>query len=65
MASEYKDKTVSDLTGLLAEKRKAFANFRFAIAGSKTRNTKEGKGLRREIARIQTELAKREGNKAR
>lgn len=63
MASDFKDKTVVDLTNLLREKRKALANFRFAIAGSKTRNTKEGRNFRREIARIMTELALRRKNK--
>lgn len=65
MASEFQNKTLVDLTDLLREKRKALSDFRFAIAGSKTRNVKEGRGLRREIARIETELANRKEHKAR
>jgi len=54
--NEYKNKTEKDLEKLLAEKRKALQVFRFSITGSKTRNVKEGKGLRRAIATIMTEL---------
>ena len=52
----YKGKSVSDLAKALYEKREALRNFRFGAAGSKTRNTKEGKNTRKEIARIMTEL---------
>jgi ribosomal protein L29 len=54
--SEFKNKTEKDLTKLLMEKRKALQAFRYSITGSKTRNVKEGKGIRKEIAQIMTEL---------
>ncbi|OGZ04033.1 MAG: 50S ribosomal protein L29 [Candidatus Lloydbacteria bacterium RIFCSPHIGHO2_01_FULL_41_20] len=57
--SEFKSKKVEDLVKLLSEKREALRMFRFGISGSKTKNVKEGKGLRKEIAQIMTELASR------
>ena len=48
-------KSDTDLGKLLVEKREALRAFRFGIAGTKTRNVKEGKNLRKEIARIMTE----------
>ena len=57
--SEFKSKKVEDLVKLLSEKREALRMFRFCISGSKTKNVKEGKGLRKEIAQIMTELASR------
>jgi ribosomal protein L29 len=56
--SEFKDKTEKDLMKLLAEKAEAMKNFRFGIAGSKVRNVREGRGLRKDIARIETELSR-------
>lgn len=49
-------KSDKDLHKLLVEKREALRNFRFGIAGTKTRNVKEGRGLKKEIARVLTEL---------
>jgi ribosomal protein L29 len=57
--TSYKGKTKQDLNKTLNEKRTVLRNFRFAVAGSKTRNVKEGKNLRKEIARILTELNKK------
>jgi len=45
-----------DLTKALYDKRVALKNFRFSVAGSKVRNVKEGRELKRDIARILTEL---------
>ena len=45
---------------LVADKREALRVFRFEGAGSRTRNVREGRNLRREIAQILTELRKRE-----
>lgn len=56
MAKDLQNKEEKDLMKLLGEKREALRAFRFGIAGSKTRNTKEGRALRKEIARILTEL---------
>lgn len=48
-------KSDTDLGKLLVEKRESLRAFRFGIAGTKTRNVKEGKNLRKEIAQILTE----------
>jgi len=53
------NKTDKDLISLLTEKREALRKFRFGIAGSKVRNMKEGRFLRKEIARVLTELSSR------
>ncbi len=54
---EIKTKTVSDLTKMLSEKREALRLFRFGTSGSKTKNVKEGRELKKDIARIMTVLA--------
>ena len=54
--TDYKNKTKIELTKMIAEKREALKNFRFGIAGSKTKNMREGRSLRREIARLETQL---------
>lgn len=56
--TNYKGKSVSDLAKALYDKREVLRNFRFGAAGSKTRNVKEGRNARKEIARILTELNK-------
>ena len=53
---ELKNKTEKELKALLIEKGKALRSFRFAIAGSKVRNVKEGSVFRKDIARIKTLL---------
>ena len=53
---EIINKNTSDLNRLIAEKREALRSFRFGTAGSKTKNVKEGRGIRKDIARIMTEL---------
>lgn len=57
--SEYKNKTEKEITNLLDEKRESLRKFRFALSGSKTRNVREGRNTRKEIARFMTELADR------
>ncbi|MEK7135433.1 MAG: 50S ribosomal protein L29 [Patescibacteria group bacterium] len=54
----YTGKAKADLVKALYEKREALRAFRFGEAGSKTRNVKEGAGLRKDVARIMTELNK-------
>lgn len=54
--TSYKGKAVKDLTKSLYDKREALRAFRFGTSGSKTKNVKEGANLRKEIARIMTEL---------
>ncbi|TSC61367.1 MAG: hypothetical protein G01um1014107_21 [Parcubacteria group bacterium Gr01-1014_107] len=56
---DLKDKGQSELLKMLREKREALRNFRFGVAGSKVRNVKEGRALRKEIARILTKLNER------
>ena len=56
---EIKSKTASDLTKMLSDKRESLRLFRFGTSGAKTKNVKEGMNLRREIARIMTELGSR------
>lgn len=52
-------KTEKELTTQLSEKRLALRDFRFSVAGSNTRNVKEGKALKKDIARILTVLSAR------
>ncbi len=54
--SEYKDKNQKDLLKSLNEKQTKLGEFRFGTAGSKSKNIREGRSLRRDIARIKTEL---------
>ncbi len=49
-------KNRKDLENLLSEKRESLKVFRFGIAGSNVRNVKEGRELRKDIARINTLL---------
>ncbi|HEY4525414.1 MAG TPA: 50S ribosomal protein L29 [Candidatus Paceibacterota bacterium] len=50
---------VEDLQKLVAEKREALRVFRFEGEGSRTRNVRAGRTLRREVAQALTELRKR------
>lgn len=54
--ADIKTKKDTDLHKELADKRKSLREFRFGVAGSKIKNIKEAKGLRKEISRILTEL---------
>lgn len=54
---DFKTKTVADLEKMLAEKREALRIFRFGAAGAKTKNVKEGRTTRKDIARIMTALS--------
>ena len=49
-------KTEKELKQLLTEKKEALRVFYFALSGSKTRNLKEGRNLKKEIAQIMTVL---------
>lgn len=53
---DIKGKEKKDLIAMLAEKRAALRSFRFNIAGAKVKNVKEGRNLRKDVARILTEL---------
>lgn len=54
--TDFKTKSETELKKLLTEKRDALAKFKFGISGSRTKNVKEGKNTRRDIARIITVL---------
>ena len=56
---DLKKKTDKDLDKILAEKRAGLREFRFGLSGSKTKDIKKGRGLRKEIARAFTELNNR------
>ena len=49
-------KTPADLSKLISEKREALRAFRFGAAGAKTKNVREGRVIRKDIARIMTAL---------
>ncbi len=55
-SKELKAKTPADLSKMLAEKREARRVFRFGGAGAKTKNVREGRAIRKDIARILTAL---------
>lgn len=56
---DFKNKTDQDLNKTLSEKRAGLREFRFGLAGSKTKNIKKGKEIRKDIARVLTELNNR------
>lgn len=55
-AKDIKQLTEKELLKTLSEKRVAVRQFRFDLTGSKIKNIKEGANIRRDIARILTEL---------
>lgn len=54
--NELVNKSRKELQAMLSEKRVALKDFRFGVAGSNTRNVKEGNGLKKDIARILTAM---------
>ncbi len=59
MAKELQKKTQDDLIKDLSARRESLKTFRFAVEGSKTRNVREGRNLRKEISRVLTEMNSR------
>ncbi|MBI5456773.1 50S ribosomal protein L29 [Candidatus Kaiserbacteria bacterium] len=57
--TDFKKYSADDLKKEVTEKREALRTFRFGEAGSRSRNVKEGRSLRRDIARLLTELRAR------
>ena len=57
--TDFKKYTVEDLHKEIADKREAQRAFRFGSAGSRTRNVREGRNLRKDIARMLTEIKAR------
>lgn len=53
---EIKNKPIKDLMKLIHEKQESLKDFRFGSAGAKVKNVKEGRNLRKDIARIMTEI---------
>jgi len=58
--ADMKSNSTESLQQLVGEKREALRTFRFGGEGSRARNVREGRELRREIAQILTELRARE-----
>lgn len=54
MNKELREKTDKELAEMLLEKREALRVFRFDTAGSKTRDVREQRKTRRDVARILT-----------
>ena len=54
--SEIKNKTTKELESEVADKRVALRTFRFGFAGSKVKNVREGRALRKDIARRLTQI---------
>ncbi len=60
MAKEIlKNTEEKELRALLLDKRNLLRDFRFKIAKGKAKNVKEGANLKKEIARLLTEINKR------
>ena len=53
---DFRNKTPAELDKELIDKATALSNFRFGTSGSKTKNVKAGKNLKKEIAQILTIL---------
>ena len=53
---DLRKKNSTELAKDLKERKQSLHDFKFGISGSKVKNMKEGKNLRREIARIKTLL---------
>lgn len=57
--TSLKTNSVEDLNSLVAGKREELRTLRFSVAGSKNRNVKLARTLRKEIARGLTEINSR------
>jgi len=62
MADTLKTQSTGELLRTVAEKREALRVFRFGGAGSRVRNVREGRNVRREIAQILTEVQSRKSD---
>lgn len=59
MAHDVTKKSDMDLSTELSAQRNALREFRFNVAGSKNRNVREGRDIRKTIARHLTEINRR------
>lgn len=57
--NDIKKKSADELHTLAAGLRESLRTLRFGAAGSRARDVKHGKAVRRDIARIETELSSR------
>ena len=62
MANEIKNKSVEHITKEVSDMQEKLRTIRFGGAGSRSRNVKEGRNLRRDIARSLTEIRARQIN---
>jgi len=53
---DIKSKTEKDLQKELSKKRELLREFRFGLSGTKVKDVKEGANIKKDIARILTEL---------
>lgn len=60
MSLELNKKTEKELYKILTEKREKSRGFRFNTKGTKIKNIKEGLNIKKDIARVLTELRARE-----
>jgi len=56
---DLKNTSDKDLSKELSKRKQTLSSFRFGIAGSKSKNVREGRNLRKDAARILTEINKR------
>ncbi len=54
---EIKGQSKSELIKTLNEKRSAFQAFKYELSGGKSKDVKKGRNLRKDIARVMTELS--------
>jgi ribosomal protein L29 len=54
---DLKTKNADDLQKLLVEKQDALRAFRLGLTGSKVKNVKEGAEIKKDIARILTQIS--------
>jgi ribosomal protein L29 len=54
---EYQNKTTAEINKIVSEKREELRKFRFGNAGSKSKNVKEGRTIRKDIARALTAMS--------
>jgi ribosomal protein L29 len=55
-SKELIQREISELKDLLVEKKKALNDFKLGFIGSKTRNVREGRVIKRDVARILTAI---------
>jgi len=59
MAEDFSKETVESLQKMITDKREALRVFRFEGEGSRRRNVREARTIKRDIARVMTELSTR------